>query len=169
VLRFYGDDRFGREAMSGGCCLVAGYMADSTTWAGLVRDWKAVLGLDPKIEYFRTRDCYDLCGPFANFKRRAADKKLDALIAVIEKWGDALYWADSTMTWDTFNRSVVKANPDAALRAFDSPYFFCAFGAMCAAVESIAALGVQVPVTPKSAWKVWFLKRLVSLGRKGQN
>ena len=131
VLHFYGDESFGRQGGgSNGCCLFAGYLTDSETWGNLSDEWKSVLDSDPKIDYFRMRDCFALEEEFVRFSRIEADKKLDHLIGVIENFAANLYWVDSILTWDIFTHAAAKASPKlSSLGAVSHPYYFCALAA----------------------------------------
>jgi hypothetical protein len=123
MLKFFGDESAGRN-VSGyyGCYIVAGYLADSEVWRELWRDWQIALDAHPKIKYFRMNDCFDLSGPFEGFTAEAANEKLDKLIAVLETYGHAMGWVESTITWDIFNHAL----NDEEKAFFKSPYYFCA-------------------------------------------
>jgi hypothetical protein len=134
VLKFYGDDSFGRnEVPSGsqGCCVVAGYLTHSTVWKHITDDWRTTLDMPPKINYFRMREYVARCNgereeaaEFRNMSKQEARRKLDALVSVLEKHGRLLVWIESTMTWDMFNHGL----PEEWRRIFKSLYALCVIG-----------------------------------------
>jgi hypothetical protein len=150
MLNLYGDDSFGRNnAGSQGCCVVAGYVTDSTVWKRISDDWRIALNVPPKIAYFRMREYVNLCngnveeaGEFRNMSKADANKKFYALVAVLERHGRSLGWVESAATWDIFNDALT----DEWRAVFKSPYSLCVIGILKGCRDLMNRIGGFKPV-----------------------
>src|SRR5258708_3995524 len=102
MLKFFGDDSFGRNAAGAqGCCVVAGYLTDSTAWNAIERKWRVALDAAPKIDYFRMHEYVSRCngvddesGQFLNLPKPDANRKFDSLVSILEKHGHSFGWLE---------------------------------------------------------------------------
>lgn len=148
VLRFYGDDSFGRnEPGFQGCCAVAGFMTNGRYWKKVSADWRAALSAAPKIDYFRMREYaaenFDEKGQFQGLTTTEADAKFDALLQVIEHHGPQLAWVESIITWDAFHH----ATQGLGQLLYKDPHYFGITGIVNGCRETIrSAISQDLPV-----------------------
>jgi hypothetical protein len=131
VLKFYGDESFGRrESGSNGCYAVAGLLTSSDVWKDMTDDWQYVLNAAPAIKYFHMSECYSAMassgdveqqGEFYGMRPADARQKLDALVSAVEKYGPLLAAASSITTWDIFRHAL----PPVDQAQWKNPYFPC--------------------------------------------
>ena len=132
MLKFYGDESFGRNPSgSQGCYVVAGYVTHSKVWKHISDDWSTKLDMTPKVDYFHMCEYIARChgkreeaAQFRNMSKQEAHKKFDALVSVLEKYGKLLIWIESTITQDMFNCGL----SEEWRNIFKSPYSLCVIG-----------------------------------------
>ncbi len=147
MLQAFSDESFHPRKPSGfaGAYVVAGYMADSAVWVNISKDWDAALKEPPAIRYFKAfeyvaEDPEDQ-GEFRGMSKLNRERKLEALVGVLEKHGHLMRWLDSIITWDAYN-----SLPDMTRKIFSNPYFFGVAGILLAANYALAELNSDLPV-----------------------
>jgi len=175
VLRFYGDESFGRrEHGFQGCYTVAGYITSSEVWQGSIADdWQGALDEHPRVAYFRMSECFaaiegkpqeDESSPFSGMSTRDAKRKLEAVVSVMERHGHKIISVQSTITWDSF----IYALNDADKELVQSPYYFCINGIVDGCREALQAMNKEAPVAfvfderpdvSESILRAWFVSK----------
>jgi hypothetical protein len=90
VLQVYCDDSGtgGREQHD--VFVLAGWLADSTAWAGFTADWARALSEPPSIVYFKMNEARvtrgQFRGPFKGWTHKARDEKVSRLAAILKKY-----------------------------------------------------------------------------------
>jgi Protein of unknown function (DUF3800) len=137
-LIFYGDDSGTNEGSV--VCVVAGYLGDRENWLRFSSDWQVTLDTDPKLPYFKMRECHHLDGAFTGWTRDAANLKLDQFVGLVNHYNPGLAEFGSVMPRDVFKRHVDSSRDP----LFRDPYFFCLFAVTVGAsrfVHTLDAVG----------------------------
>lgn len=152
MLKFYGDESFGRKQPgSQGCYAVAGYLTSGDMWREITDDWGAVLDRDPRIEYFHMAECFAAIqssqdgrglGQFRGMRPQQAINKLSDLVSVLERHGNNLACVQSIITWDCF----AAVFNESERRILVSPYSPCVFGVIGMCQSIVRDLGARLPV-----------------------
>jgi hypothetical protein len=90
VYRFIVAIAFVDDSGSGGDSpyyVLAGYAASPQVWDSFSEEWKRVLDLSPRLEYFKMNEAEGLKGQFDGFTREQRDARLNAFIDVVLSHG----------------------------------------------------------------------------------
>jgi hypothetical protein len=80
VIAFVDDSGSGGDSTFS---ILAGYSASDITWNSFWPDWKGLLDLDPKIEYFKMSEAESLKGQFLGFFPEERTNRVNQFIEVI--------------------------------------------------------------------------------------
>ncbi len=112
--------------------VLAGLVAPVKNWAAASDEWQAVLDRPPRLQYFKAYEAYGFRKQFRGWSESARDKKLDELIAIIEKYAPPHRGGGSTFSiqyddWDSIiSIALSKEHPE--LRRFKNPYYMAFIG-----------------------------------------
>jgi hypothetical protein len=109
-------------------------MATVENCAAFKKDWTIALHEPPYIEYFKRGENYHGDGQFEGWAEPARIAKLHRMIAVFERYGEALIELSSSISWETYNAVIADTVVE---QVFPNPYFFCFNGLISLAVEHV--------------------------------
>ncbi len=140
VLRAFVDD-----SGSGGDSqwyVLGGYIGTVEGWDLFDSQWQAVLDEPPKIAYFKSSEAESLRsnGPWAGVSQEARNKKIDALIAVIQRCAyQAIYIRVRQKDYD----EIIKANVPPV---WDDAYYYLFPAFISAAITMEKYFGENQPI-----------------------
>jgi hypothetical protein len=139
MLRVYIDDS--KQDDAPGTFVLAGYMADATTWADFSDEWQIALDGPPKLEYLKTNHMFRLRDPksvFFGWSPEDRDARLLLLSKTTNKY--ALASIQSVVRSSDYREifAGLTGNPD-----FDRPYSFLFYSIMGGIVSALERLGIN--------------------------
>lgn len=117
VLQAFFDDSYGPNAEKDPCFVLAGFISTHSNWAVFGDEWKAELGRDPALEYFKMNEAVRSKGGqwkgLGDIERKT---RLTAFVQIIQK--NALVRVDSSTKRSDYERFIRGKIP----QELDNPY-----------------------------------------------
>ena len=120
--------------------VLAVYIGTVEQWGYFESEWRSILDMEPRIEYFKMAEAESLRGQFANFSAAERDAKIDSLLVPISKYPlQAIYVRVPQKDYDDLVEG--KVAPE-----WDSPYYFLYPGFIASIVGTERGRGTNEPV-----------------------
>lgn len=135
MLQVFADES-GR-GQSSAAYVVAGFVASVETWLAFSKEWRAVLDVEPRIEYFKAREAAHKSGQFANWSEIDRDRRVDTFLNVI--LSHRLVPTKIAVPHKHYAR-VFKGRVD---KRFDNPFWLPTYSAILVTLRFLASRGVD--------------------------
>lgn len=133
VLQAFIDDS-GSDKRPDKRLVLAGYIQTAEAWSSFSEDWAAVLASEPPLKSLH------MTGGFHGFTKLARERKIDALVSVLEKYRPI------SIECAVSKRDYVELLQDVVPYDIRHPYFPCFVGILQCVAKAIEAEGLHGPV-----------------------
>jgi len=137
MLKAYFDDS---NMDAGKVAVLAGWLAEGSTWKEFSFEWERVLRMSPRIRYFKWKEWRSRAGEFAGIGETNRNEKINLLIDVLSHHDPV---AISSVTSNRLHLEIFGHNPDRILR---NPYFLSFYSIVAQTVEFASKRFGLVPI-----------------------